>query len=242
MIRRAVALGALVGLIVPTVALTAAIASGSGFVDVVTDPGSAALHLMPGSDLTSEVAVHNESDGPASLRVGARNVSEDDHGCQRPEQAAGDTTCGDHGGELGHWLQLRIVKIDDASGDQQLWSGSLSDLAQGVDLLPDVAADDAPHLRLVTSLPLGATNETMSDGVSYDLVWTYTGAVGSTQTTVLAVHQEASGGASGTSFGLPGTGNPLSTGLLATIAALIAAGGMLLGHGRRRKLQSSSTL
>jgi LPXTG-motif cell wall-anchored protein len=159
----------------------------------------------------------------------------------RAEHAAGDTTCGDHGGELGHWLQLQIVRTGGASGDQRLWSGSLSDLAQGVDLLSDVAAGDAPDLRLVTSLPLAATNETMSDGVTYDLLWTYAGVAGATDTSVLAVHQAAGGGPGGSSFGLPGTGNPISSGLLAVIAVLITGGGVLMGRGRRRAQRAPST-
>jgi hypothetical protein len=233
--RRHAALAALAGLTIPVLALTTAMAAGSGFVEVVSDPGSAALHLMPGSDLTTEVLVHNESDESASLRVDARNVTDDDDGCVRPEVIAHDTTCGAGGGELGHWLELRVLSVGGSAGDEQLWAGSLSDLEKGVSLLADVGAGDAPRLRLVARLPLAASNETMSDRVSYDLSWTYTGIAGPTETTVLGVQQGTDGGSPNPSLGtLAATGTSVSLGMLGLVAGLLAVGGILAVHGRRR--------
>lgn len=191
--------------------------------------GTGSIQVMPGSQATIALTTRNESADAASLSIQATDVTEDDNGCTPSEQAAGDVTCGDGGGELGDWLTLRLVRVGGA-GEQQLWSGTIADLARGADVLDDVPGSATENLRLVVALPREATNESMSDRVSFSLRWTWTGVLApATQTTVIGVGQ---GGGSGS---LPGTGAAVSVATLAAIAALLGAGGLLVSAGRRRR-------
>jgi hypothetical protein len=241
MSRSPLRLAAVVALVIAPLGLMVSARADSDFVQVSGDQGP--IRLMPGSGAAPEFDVHNESGGPASLHVQVIDVSEDDNGCVLPEQQAGDLTCGDGGGELGTWLELRVQRVDDA-GERELWVGSLAQLEHGTDLLDRVAAGDSPRLRVSIALPRTATNVTMSDRVTFGLRWTYTGApaTGTTvagpsvagTTTVLGVEQDAGGGAGAHSGYLAETGSPVSPRLLAVAAALLGVGGLATARGRRR--------
>ena len=230
--RRHVRLAAIAGLAIPFVLVASSAAADDNFVDVLD--GTSSFVLMPGSQASTDFVVSNEAGTSASLRVQATGVEEDDNGCVVPEKQSGDVTCGDGGGELGDWLQLRLVNITDGA-DEELWAGSVHDLEDGADVLQQVAADGAPHLRLVVALPRGATNNTMSDQTSFALRWTYTGTALPSQTTVLAV-QQGSNGAGGPHAGLlADTGSAVSLGLLASITALLGLGSVLAARSRGRR-------
>jgi hypothetical protein len=235
---------AVVALVVAPLGLMVSARADGDFVQMLSSQGL--VGLMPGSEAAPEFAVHNESNGPAALHVQVIDVAEDDNGCVAPEQQAGDVTCGDGGGELGGWLELRVLRVDDAGQQQQqLWAGSLDQLEHGTDLLDQVAAGDAPRLRVVIALPRTATNVTMSDRVSFGLRWTYTGipTAGATvagptlagTTTVLGVQQATADGAGSHSGFLAATGSPVSPGLIALAAALLGVGGLATARGRRRR-------
>lgn len=235
--RRHVRLAAIAGLAIPFVLVGSSAAADDNFVDVVD--GTSSFLLMPGSQANADFVVNNEASTSASLRVQATEVAEDDNGCVVPEEQSGDVTCGDGGGELGDWLQLRLVNVTDGA-DEDLWSGSVHDLEDGADVLAHVAAGGAPHLRLVVSLPRGATNDTMSDETRFALRWTYTGTALPSQTTVLAV-QQSSNGAGGSHTGLlADTGSSVSLGLLASITALLGFGSLLASRNRGRRSGSKT--
>ncbi|HEX7716751.1 MAG TPA: hypothetical protein VF416_05645 [Marmoricola sp.] len=224
--RRHARLACLVGLALTPLGVATTATAHAALVGT-SDAGP--LRIMPGSSEVLDLSVPNDSDAPADLRVQAVGVTEDDNGCVLPEQQAGDTTCGPDGGELGGWLALRLVRTSDA-GEQELWSGTLDQLATGTDVLEGVAGGSTPPLRLEVALPRAATNETQSDRVGFTLRWTYTGQP--SQATVLGVQQGTSG-ASGVLGGLADTGTAVSLGLVAALAALLAAGGGMVACGRR---------
>jgi hypothetical protein len=225
-------LAAIAGLAIPFVLALSPAAADDNFVDVVD--GSGSVLLMPGSHASTDFVVSNEAGAPASLRVQATDVVEDDNGCVRPEQQSGDVTCGPGGGELGDWLQLQLRDVTDG-GDQELWAGTVHDLENGVDALQSVAANGTPRLRLVVTLPRGATNDTMSDQTTFALRWTYTGIAVSAQTTVLGVQQGSNDGAGSHAGLLAATGSSVSLGLLALITGLLGLGSVLTTRSRRRR-------
>jgi hypothetical protein len=234
MSRRSARLASLAVLVVGSLGLTVSAAADGNFVEATSDPG--AIRLMPGSEADPEFLVRNDSGTTTSLRVQVTGVAEDDNGCVRPEVQESDVTCGEGGGELGGWLELRILRADDA-GEHELWSGSLDQLEAGADLLDDVTAGDSPRIRVQIALPRAATNDTMSDRVRFGLRWTYTGVAG--QTTVLGVEQ-SSGAATGAHPGvLAATGTAVSAAMLAIVAALLLSGGVLTAGGRRPRARSA---
>jgi hypothetical protein len=217
------------GLALAPLGFAASAVAQDSFAASVDDPG--VVRIMPGSEETFDLAVHNDSDAAASLQVQALDVADDDQGCVRPEEQAGDTTCGAGGGELGAWLDLRLVEVG-AAGDQALWSGTLDQLAAGTNVLDQVAGGSTTQLRLLVSLPLAATNDTMSDEVSFRLRSTLTGQPG--QSTVLGV-QQGTGGGGGTSLlgPLAATGTTVSLALVGVLVMLLVSGGLLVSYGRR---------
>lgn len=222
--------------ITPVFVVASALAA-VGPVGTANEPTPAPVRLMPGSETAREFDVVNKSDDPASLHVQVLDVADDDNGCVRPEQQDGDVTCGNGGGELGEWLELRFLQVDDSGVSNELWSGTFDELREGTYLLDEVAAGTTPRLRLEIALPGATTNDTMSDRVSFTLHWTYTGTAETTTTAVLGVEQagDPSDHGPGSSPGsLAATGGAVSVVLLAVIAALLTAGGLLVALGRRR--------
>jgi hypothetical protein len=246
--RPSLRLAAVVALVIAPLGLMVSARADGDFVQVSGDQGP--VRLMPGSGAAPEFDVHNESGGPASLYVRVVDVAEDDNGCVLPEQQAGDLTCGDGGGELGGWLELHVLRVDDA-GERELWTGSLTQLEHGTDLLDQVAAGESPRLRVSIDLPRTATNVTMSDRVSFGLRWTYTGtpAAGTTvagptvagTTTVLGVEQDTADGAGSHSGSLADTGSPVSPRLIEVAAALLGIGALATARGRRRSRRPVSS-
>jgi hypothetical protein len=230
--RAAVLAGLLLAMALPSGVATA----DASFVDVVG--GNGPIHLMPGSQSTVDFVVHNESSAAGSLSVSATDVTEDDEGCVRSERDAGDVTCGDGGGELGQWLELRLMTVD-GSATHEAWAGTVQDLAHAAPLLTKVAGGDAPHLRLEVSLPRDAGNDTMSDRTTFALRWTWTADLVDSQTSVLGVQQGTPG--PGGSASLPSTGSAISPGFLGTLTALLGIGAILAVAGRRRRRTAPGT-
>lgn len=235
---RRVRLAAIAGLAIPFVLAASPAVADDNFVDVVD--GSSYVLLMPGSQASTDFVVSNEAGVPASLRVLATDVIEDDNGCVRSERQGGDVTCGPGGGELGGWLHLQLLDVT-GGGDQELWAGTVHDLQNGADVLQHVAANGSPRLRLVVSLPRGATNDTMSDQTRFALRWTYTGIAVSAQTTVLGVQQGSNDGGTSHAGFLADTGSSVSLGLLALITGLLGCGSLLTARGRRRRAASDAS-
>jgi hypothetical protein len=225
--RRRARLACLAGLALAPLGLAATATARAALTEAASQSGS--IQIMPGSTEALDLTVHNDSSAPADLHVQAVDVTEDDNGCVEPEQQAGDSTCGAGGGELGDWLVLRLVQSSEA-GEQQLWSGTLDQLAAGTDVLEGVAGGSTPPLHLEVVLPRAATNETQSDRVGFTLRWTYTGQP--SETTVLGV-QQGTGGGTSVLGPLANTGAAVSLGLVATLVTLLIAGSLLVASGSR---------
>jgi hypothetical protein len=219
---------ALVGLVIaPFAFVTSAVAHVSRTAEL---NGSGTTVLMPGSETSGDFTVPNESDTAADLRVQVVDLAEDDNGCVRPEQQAGDITCASGGGELGSWLRLRLLRIDGLS-EQELWTGPLAQLQESVEV-GQVAARESLHLRLVIALPRPAPNDTMSDRVSFVLRSTYVGVAAPSTSTAVSVG--ASTGDGSTFGSLAATGSSVSTWLLVCSLLLAVVGYTLVVQSRPR--------
>jgi hypothetical protein len=141
---------------------------GLGFVHSSTVPILHDLRLAPGYSTSGTFEVLDDSAYDVSLELRTTDVVQAEGDCLRQEVAAGDTSCTGSGGELGDWLEVTVSKVTDA-GDRQLWTGPFAALADGVDLEPGVAAGEVATLRIAVTLPRAATNDTMSDSVSFGL-------------------------------------------------------------------------
>lgn len=150
---------------------------GQGFVHTSTTPLLDATRMAPGYSTSGSVDVENNSKGSAALSVRAVHVIEDDNGCDHAEVAAGDTTCGRSGGELGRWLHVSILRRQ-GGNLEPLWSGTFAALTAGVRLPGPIAAGSVWPLRMTVALPYAADNTTQTDRVFFDLRWTAQGGGG----------------------------------------------------------------
>lgn len=236
-----------VAVVAPLVLVAIPAAADSSFVEEVSPPTHDPMRLAPGYTTEREVLVVNEALGVSELHLRAQDLVDDDNGCVGPETRDGDTTCGEDGGELAEWLQITVTRL--GSTEEQLWSGTLVDLADGVVLESAMPAKAEWRLRLTSELPYAAGNDTMTDRVTYDLRWTMSSERGPDDTDILGVEEEAAAGgdAGGTAgggprvagtqaFGLPATGAPVGVVLLGVVAALLTAGSTLILTSRRGTL------
>ncbi len=178
--------------------------------------------MSPGSTRTGMVTVSNPSDGPATVALSVQDLRDDDEGCVRPEERAGDTTCGDGGGELSQWLDVTI------SGEGEiLWSGSFTDLLEARQVPGSLAPGDSRDLDISVELPVAAGNDTMTDAVGFDLVIRTVGVTGEDvgEPEVLGA-QASTGGHS------PHSAHPISLPTLieaGLVGPVVTAGGVLTG-------------
>jgi hypothetical protein len=141
---------------------------GLGFVRSSTVPILHDLRLAPGYSTSGTFEVLDDSAYDVALELRTTGVVQAEGDCLRQEVAAGDTSCTGSGGELGDWLEVTVSKVTD-SGDQELWNGPFGALADGIALEPSLAAGEVATLRIAVTLPRAATNDTMSDSVSFGL-------------------------------------------------------------------------
>ena len=73
--------------------------------------------------------------------------------------------CDADGGELSGWMTATISR-DDQTG-ATLWSGDFRDLTHGVQLTDDLPAGATWPLRITVAMHATATNDTMTDTVSF---------------------------------------------------------------------------
>ena len=173
--RRMVVLAALVVAGLTLSVPSAAADDGSLLVDVpgdsvgfTHDPGAPlvkAERLAPGVSRSGTFAVRNTFSGAASLGLRVFDLTDAENGCLAPETRVPGEECDADGGELADWLDVTVAR-DDATAET-LWSGDFGDLAAGVELTDALPAGATWPLRITVALPLAATNDTMSDEVSF---------------------------------------------------------------------------
>jgi hypothetical protein len=224
----ATAVGALLAL--AGTAGTAAASSGQLLIDVadghgwVHDSSHPLFHfdkLAPGMSTSASLRLKNDSSSSGTLSVKAIHVHDDDNGCLRQESAAGDTTCGNGGGELGKAIRFAVVCPSMNEG-RPLWSGTIADVEKGVTVAQPLASTAVVELHVVAELPRDAGNETMTDRLAFDLAWTLTSAHSTHTATVRGQP-------------LNSDGNGLPVAKLAAIPPFVGALGLLAGWRRRNR-------
>jgi hypothetical protein len=127
-------------------------------------------HLAPGYDASSVVSVRNTSSSPARLQLSLTDVLDLENGCSEQESRDGLDDCADSRGELSGWLTVTVDREGDAGAGTRLWSGGFRDVVSGADLTDALPAGSTWDLRVTVALPREATNETMTDVVSFGTV------------------------------------------------------------------------
>lgn len=191
--------------------------------------------LAPGSTGGATATATNNAGEAAQLALRIVGLVDDDNGCNRPEEAAGDVTCGAGGGELSRDLLIAI-----AVDGQEQYAGSLRDMAADVVELGTVAAGDTVDLDFSYEFELSSGNETQTDRVGFDVEIVLSQDLA---TEVAGVQlQNDSGALSSQSFAatrftgasLARTGSALGD-LVYAGAAVAAVGSLIALEGRRRR-------
>ena len=210
----------------------APVQADSGRLRVEIPGGAVSIEkLAPGFSGTSSVRVTNGTDYPAELSLQVLDLEDDENGCLRQETRDGDVTCDSSGGELSAWLRVQVLR-----GDEQLWEGPITALADGVLLDGDVPAGESQSLDLTLALPIEAGNDTMTDRVDFDLRWDARASTGEETSEILGVEGIAPGAGPGSGLAgvsLPFTGATVEPWLLWLAGVLIGGGGSLLAASRR---------
>ncbi len=159
---------------------------GLTWIDEVTEPILPEDELAPGEAMSAVVGVRNETDGPLTMSLQARDIKND--------------------GELGDHLRFTITRDAEADGTFEatpVFSGTLSDLGQGTPLadapLPEGSDWD---YRVEVALDEAAANEVAGDEVSFSFVWRGTADDGTSE----AVNSPAVPGVAETEGGGGGVG------------------------------------
>lgn len=124
--------------------------------------------LAPGDSGSATFAVANPKSFPVELSVAITGLANDDNGCNEPELAIGDTTCGAGGGELQS--DLRLVLTATGSTDRFITDGTLDAWAgrAAIDTLA-LGGFEYRTYRVDYVLPIGSSNVTQSDLVFFQL-------------------------------------------------------------------------
>jgi hypothetical protein len=225
----------------------AAAGDGSLLVDVpgdgvgFTHDASAAFldvqRLYPGSSGSGELEVRNTSAYDASLGLAVTDLVSRENGCLRPETREPGEGCDADGGELEDWLHVTVSREGANAGE--LWQGDLAELSRGVELAT-LPAGATWRLRMAVALPEAATNDTMTDSLSFDTRLTAnsvdgTSVVAGPQVDATATHTPRPTLLGGPHVGLPGTGATVSLWMMLLDVLALAVGASLLMASRRSR-------
>jgi hypothetical protein len=121
--------------------------------------------LAPGGGGDATVVVTNHAPRARTVEVRIVDLVDDDNGCNRPESADGDTSCGPGGGELGRDLLVSATADDDGP----LTGRTIRDVADAADpwLAVAVPAGGRRTVRLHYELPASSPNDTQTDRVDF---------------------------------------------------------------------------
>ncbi len=193
--------------------------------------------------------MHNDSSYVTRLDLQAIDVAQAENSCEPPERRVPTERCAADGGELGGWLVFSVSRDDPSH--QVLWTGSLGELEAGATLSESMPAGADWPLRLGLELPFAATNDTMTDSISFGLRFVASSQEGVTDVSGPQVSAGGPGGTGqtdpvaqavaavqapltqGPQVSLPMTGTTISLWLLLLDLALLLAGGFLVVLLRR---------
>ncbi len=209
--------------------------------------------LVPGRSVSGTMGVRSDFAESSELRIQLVEVADDDNGCA-PAEAAVDRTCGRDQGELGAALVCTLDVATSEDGTYRpTWTGSATQLAQGVPAAEGIAAGETRWVRLTVNLPFSSGNETQTDtyGFGVQVIVQTTSGTGGVE--IGGGNGSAGGpgggagngsagsarggsgngvaGASGNQTGLAFTGTQIV--LLISTGALLIAGGLVLVAGAR---------
>ena len=188
--------------------------------------------VAPGDTGSATFAVTNPQSFPVEFSVAVTSLTNDDNGCNEPEVAIGDTTCGAGGGELQ--ANLRLVLTATGSTDRPIAEDTVDEWAQrpAVDTRP-LSGFEYRTYRVDYQLPIEASNVTQSDRLAFRFEMRLDQVVDSVASDapvpVVVVAATAS---------LPRTGSSAgSTAILALGAILVGAGMYTMSRmsSRRRR-------
>jgi hypothetical protein len=138
----------------------------------VTMPGGSPLFYLdgiaPGDRGSATLTVTNPQPFPVKFTMSVISLDNDDNGCNEPEQAIGDTTCGAGGGELQLDLRLNLASVTGGLADSQIAEGTVAEWAVRPAVDPvALAGDESRTYRVGYDLPVGSSNLTQSDRVAF---------------------------------------------------------------------------
>ena len=138
----------------------------------LTIPGGLPLfdwtEIAPGDNGSARLTVTNPQSFAVNFSIAVIGLTNDDNGCNEPEQAIGDTTCGAGGGELQSDLRLSLTTT--GSTDRPIADGTVDEWAAQPMVDPVLlGAYGTRTYRLGYELPIASTNITQSDLVSFQL-------------------------------------------------------------------------
>jgi hypothetical protein len=136
----------------------------------LTVPGGLPLFdlagIAPGDTGSATLTVTNPQPFPVEISIGVTALANDDNGCNEPEQAIGDTTCGAGGGELQFDLRLALTATGQI--DRPIITGTVVEWASRptIDKVA-LGGYDTRTYRVGYELPIGSSNMTQSDLVAF---------------------------------------------------------------------------
>jgi hypothetical protein len=205
------------------------------------DPGAPMLdvqRLYPGGSGSGYLDVRNSSPYAATLDLAVLDLVSNENSCLRPEVREPGEQCDADGGELQDWLEVTVTREDLPGGaaDEVLWQGGLDALSTGAGLGATLPAGATWRLRMTVTLPQAATNETMSDSLTFDTRFTATGEGGTStvdgpQVDVSGPKPHSPGLLDGTDVVLPATGGTVSLWMLLLDALALTVGACLVWVG-----------
>lgn len=136
----------------------------------LTAPGGFPLFdltgIAPGDGGSATLTVTNPQPFPVKFSMAVTALHDDDNGCNEPELAIGDTTCGSGGGELQ--FDLRLTLATTGGTGTPIASGTVAEWATqpAVDSV-SLGAREARTYRIGYELPISSSNLTQSDRVAF---------------------------------------------------------------------------
>lgn len=194
--------------------------------------------LYPGSSGSGYLDVRNASSYDATLNLSVLDLVSHENTCLRPEAREPGEDCDSGVGELQDWLDVTVTREDIPGGapDEVLWQGGIGSMTSGVALGTTLPAGATWRVRMTVALPRAATNDTMSDSLTFDTRFTASGEGGSStvdgpQVDVSGPKPHSTGLFDGTNVVLPATGGTISLWMLLLDALVLAVGAALVWIG-----------
>jgi hypothetical protein len=125
----------------------------------LTTPLFNVTDLRPGDAASAAICLGNEGTNPVGVSASAIDLLETETGCTGDEQAAGDSTCGQGGGEVSPVLMVTVWATDCSTGtgagggqDWQPPSALLGDMASSALAVTDVSPNTVACLLVTLAL------------------------------------------------------------------------------------------